>query len=89
MVVNILGLTGTHIFIAALSFSLLGILIGFGIWQKTSTHADQNMQRIMQALGLLVLLTMFAGLMGWWLPGMALAVIAMLIMIIFVGHAIA
>lgn len=89
MVVNILGLTGTPIFIAALSLSLLGIVIGFGIWQKTSTHADQNMQRIMQALGLLVLLTMFAGLMGWWLPGMALAVIAMLIMIIFVGLAIA
>jgi hypothetical protein len=89
MVVNFLGLAGTQILATALSLSLLGMILGFFLWQKTSTRADETMPRIMLALGLLVLLAMFAGFMGWWLPGMALAAITILMMIVLVRFAIA
>jgi hypothetical protein len=89
LVVNLLGLTGTQIVVAALSLSLLGMILGFVLWQKTSTGANETMQRMMPVLGLLVLLAMFTGLMGWWLPGVALAAITILLAIIIVRFAIA
>jgi hypothetical protein len=86
--VNLLGLTGTQLFTSALSLSFLGIAVGLGLWQKTSTNTDQNIRRAMQALGLIVLLTMFAGFMGWWIAGLALSTIIVLLIIISIHLAI-
>ena len=89
IIVNFLGLTGTQISTTAFSLSFLGIAIGLGLWQKTGTNADENIRRAMQALGLAVLLTMFAGLLGWWIAGLALAAITALLIIISIHLAIA
>jgi hypothetical protein len=89
MIVDLLGLTGIQIATAALSLSYLGIAIGLGLWQKTGTNADQNIPRVMQALALSVLLTIFAGLMGWWIAGLALSAITTLLIIISMHLAIA
>jgi hypothetical protein len=89
MIVNLIGLSGTQLSIATFSLSFLGIAIGLVLLQKTGAHADQNRQRAMQALGFVVLLTMFAGLMGWWIAGMALAVITALLIVISIHLAIA
>jgi hypothetical protein len=45
MIINLLGLTGTQLSIAAFSLSFLGMAIGLGVWQKTGTNADQNIWR--------------------------------------------
>jgi hypothetical protein len=42
----------------------------------------------MQALGFVVLLAMFAGAMGWWMVGLALAVITILLLVISLRFAI-
>jgi hypothetical protein len=89
MIVNLLGLTGTQLSIAAFSLSFLGMAIGLVVWQKTGTNADQNIRRAVQALGLIVLLTMFAGLMGWWIAGLALSAITVLLIVISIHHALA
>jgi len=89
IIVNLLGLTGNQISTGALSLSFLGIAIGLGLWQKTGSNADENIRRAMQALGLVVLLTMFAGLMGWWITGLALSAITVLLIIISIHFAIA
>jgi hypothetical protein len=82
MVANILGLAGVPLATLAISLSFLGIAIGWTLWQKTSTRADRNAQRVLQALGLIVLLAMFVGAMGWWLAGVALCAIALLLLVI-------
>lgn len=89
IVANILGLTGKQASIIALFLSFLSMAIGLGIWKRISTSADQNMNRVMQILGLLVLLTMLAGSMGWWLIGSVMAVITVLLMVIFLRFATA
>lgn len=89
MIVNLLGLSGTQLSTAAFSLSFLGIAIGLVLLQKTGAHADQNRQRAMQALGFVVLLTMFAGLMGWWIAGLALSAITALLIVISIHLAIA
>jgi hypothetical protein len=89
MIVNFLGLTGAQISTIALLLSFLGIAIGLGLWQQTGTKADQDMRRVVQTLGFVVLLTMFAASMGWWIMAIALLVIAILLMVISLRIAIA
>jgi len=89
MIVNILGLTGAQISTIALFLSFLGIAMGLGLWQLTSTKADQDMRRVVQTLGIVVLLTMFAASLGWWIIAIALLVIAILLMVISLRLAIA
>ena len=88
MVVNILGLTGAQIATAALALGFLGMAIGLGVWQQTNTDANRNILRVMQALGFVVLLTMFAASMGWWIAGMALSAITILLLVISLRYAI-
>jgi hypothetical protein len=89
MIVNLLGMTGTQLSTTAICLSFLGIAFGLGVWQRTGTNADQNIRRAMQTLGLVVLLTMLAGLMGWWIAGLALSVITALLIVISIHLAIA
>src|ERR1043165_1432176 len=82
LLVNILGLRGIPLATLAISLSFLGVAIGWALWQKTGVKADGNAQRVLQVLGLIVLLAMFVGAMGWWLAGVALCAIALLLLVI-------
>jgi hypothetical protein len=89
MVANILGLTGPQISTAALFLSFLGMAIGLGMWQQTITKADRDIRRVVPTLGFVVLLTMFAASMGWWMVAIALSVVTILLMVISLRFAIA
>jgi hypothetical protein len=80
--VNILGIPGVPLATIAISLSFLGTAIGWALWQKTSTKLDGKAQRVLQTLGLVVLLAMFVGAMSWWLAGVALCAIALLLLVI-------
>jgi len=82
LIINILGLTGAQITGIALCLSFLGIASGLGLWQQTGTKTDQDIRRATQTLGLAVLLTLFAASMGWWILGMALSAITILLLVI-------
>jgi hypothetical protein len=89
VVANLLGLTGTQASTIALSLSFLTMAIGSGLWTRISTSADQSISRVMQILGALVLVSLLAGSLGWWLIGIAIAIITVLLMVIFLRFATA
>jgi flagellar biosynthesis protein FliR len=89
MLVNILGLTGTQISTAAVFLSFLGMAIGLGIWHQTDNKSDSEIPRIVQALGFVVILTMFAASMSWWTAAIVLSVLTILLMVISIRFAIA
>jgi hypothetical protein len=89
LLVNFLGLTGTQISTTALILSLLGIAMGLGLWHQTSGKTQERIPRVVQALGLAVLLAMFAAFMGWWTIAIALSVITILLMVIALRFAVA
>ena len=82
MVVNLLGLTGAQITGAALLLSFLGMAVGLGLWQRTSTAADQDRPRVVRALGIAVILSMFTSALGWWIIAVVLAIITILLLFI-------
>lgn len=88
VVLDLLGLGGAQISTAALCLSFVGIASGLGLWHETNDSADQNIRRVMQALGFLVLLTMLAGSIGWWMVGIALSAVTSLLIVISVRFAI-
>jgi len=89
MVLNNQILHGGQIFELIFALSLLGIVIGFSLWQRTSREVDSNIRRLMLTLAIVVLLAMFAGLVGWWLAGIVLAVLTILLLLIGVRFAFA
>jgi hypothetical protein len=89
MIVNILGLKGAQISTIAILLSFSGIAIGLGLWQPTSTKADRDLGRVVQTLGFVALLTMFAASIGWWIVAIALLVLSILLMVISLRFAIA
>jgi hypothetical protein len=89
MVINNRILNGKQIFAIALALSLLGIVFGLGLWERTGQNTDSNANRLMRTLALVVLLAMFAGLIGWWLAGTTLVVITMLLFLISMRFAFA
>lgn len=82
MVVNFLGLNGIQLSTLAICLSFLGIAMGLGLWQRTITKADTSIQRLMPAIGVVVLFALFSGAMGWWMAGLALLVITILLLVI-------
>ena len=89
MVLNNQNLNGKQIFAITFALSLLGIVVGLSVWQRISGEVDSNIKRLMQTLAIVVLLAMFAGLIGWWLAGTVLAVITILLLLISVRFAFA
>jgi hypothetical protein len=89
MVVNILGLTGSQVSLATLILSITGILIGLFLWEGTNSKVNGNRPRIVQFLGLVVLLSLLATYMGWWAVATVLAVIIILLVIISLRFAFA
>jgi hypothetical protein len=89
LVANLLGLSGKQTSAAALSLSFLGIVMGVGAGRLTGNNEQRNFARSMQVLALLVLLTLLVGMLGWWLAGMALSAVTILLMLISVRLAVA
>ena len=84
IVANILGLTGSQISLTMLILSISGILVGLGLWQQTNRQA---IPRVIQTLGLVVLLTLFTIYIGWWTIATVLTVIIILLMLISIRFA--
>lgn len=89
MVVNVLGLAGSQISTIALSLSFLGIGVGLGVWQPETSRLGRNANRAMQTLGFVVLVAVVAGVMGWWVIAIALAVTSTLLLMISLRFAFA
>lgn len=89
MVVDVLGLTGAQISTFALSLSFLGIAVGLGVWQPTTSNLDRSAKRAMQTLGVVVLLAVVAGMLGWWVISVAFAVTTILLLVISLRFALA
>jgi hypothetical protein len=89
MLVNILGLTGTQIFTIAIFLSFTGMAIGLGIWQQAGDKSDSDIPRVVQVLGFVVILALFAASMNWWTPAIVLSVLTILLMVISIRFAIA
>jgi len=88
-VLNTPMLKGGQILAITFALSLLGIVLGLGVWQRTSRGADSNINRLMQTLAIVVLLAMLAGIAGWWLVGTVLAAITILLFLISLRFAFA
>jgi len=73
--------TGGQLLMGALVLSLLGIIPGFILWKRTSANVRPDVQRVMGTLGIVVLLAMLGGLLGWWFAGLFLIVLALLLIL--------
>lgn len=85
-VINLNGLSGKQVLGISLTISLLAIVIGLGIWEsqmEAATKGFMQPQRVRRALALAVLLGMLSGLMGWWIAGIVLIVLAVLLLAIW------
>jgi hypothetical protein len=83
IVLNLTGLTGGQLFNITLAASLLGIAIGFGLWENTrATDRATNLARAMRTMGVAVLLALLTSIMGWWLPGLLFSVVTILLLVI-------
>lgn len=85
LVLNTPGLTGEQILWLTLAASLLGMVIGLGLWENANAPlADQpmNLKHAMQTLAIIVLLAMLSGFMGWWGAGVILCALAILLWVL-------
>jgi hypothetical protein len=82
MLVDVLGLPGVQISIIALIFSFLGMAIGLGLWHQTAKNSGSAIPGVILALGVVVILSMFATWMGWWLLAIVLCVLTILLIVI-------
>jgi hypothetical protein len=89
MLVNFLGLTGAQISTTALILSLLGIAMGLGLWYQTSGKTQETIPRLVQTLGLIVLLALLAAFMGWWTIAIFLCVVTILLLVLALRFAVA
>jgi hypothetical protein len=88
MVVDMLGLTGAQISTSAIFLSFIGIAMGLGLWEPTGTKANRDLRRVVQILGFVVLLTMFAASVSWWIVAIALLAVSILLMVIALRYII-
>jgi hypothetical protein len=63
--------------------------IGLGLWQQTDNKSASEIPRVVQALGFVVILSLFAAAMNWWTVAIVLCVITILLMVISLRFAIA
>jgi len=89
IVLRTLGFTGGQLFAGAFVLSFLGIILGFILWWRSGADMNSNIQRVMQSLGIVVLLAMLAGLAGWWLAGILFIVLVLLLFLMLVRLTIA
>jgi len=91
LVLNISNFTGGQLFWFMLIFSLITIPGGFALWTTTNSlliGKALELQRAVLTLAILVPLSLFAGLMGWWFMGIILCAVTFLLLAIMLSLAI-
>lgn len=89
VVVDAPYLTGHQIFGISLAASLLSIGMGFSMWLKASKPWREKARQAVRAMGALagsILVGIFVGLMGWWLPGLLIFVITLIGAGVIIGY---
>jgi hypothetical protein len=79
------GLTGKQVLIISLAVSLVAIIVGLRAWERQMGVVNKGLsqpQYVKRTLGLVVLFAMFSSLTGWWLAGIVLCVLAILLLVI-------
>jgi hypothetical protein len=85
MVLDLIGPTGGQVFGLTLATSLLGMVLGLGLWEnnaRLNINRYTNRHRALQAQGLAVLLALLTGLVGLWAAGLIFCVLAILLLVI-------
>jgi hypothetical protein len=89
--VDLPQLTGMQIFVGALAAGLLLTGLGWGLWivrYRPKQGDGSDVTGAMLALTAIVLLGMVAGILGWWLIGVACLVLSLLLILSTLGHLI-
>ena len=85
MVLNLTGPTGGQVFALMLAASLIGLVMGLGLWENAPApdiNRYTNMRRALQALGIMVLLALLASIIGWWAVGLIFCALSILLLMI-------
>jgi hypothetical protein len=83
IVINLAGLTGSQVFALMITASLLGILVGLGLWERSkgpSGGRRLGTTSAMRFLAVIVLLALLTSLMGWWGIAGLFVVVALLLL---------
>jgi hypothetical protein len=92
VVLDLRGLTGTQVVVAAVVGSLLAIALGLGLWTVTAGPLTGSNLEVVRAMALVTVgavFTMLASLLGWWMWG-GLALVASILLIgAVIGHYLA
>jgi hypothetical protein len=89
LVVNLPYFTGNQIFAFALAASLLGMVVGAGLWvvaNRPLNRPGRDVTRAMGALAGSVLIGTVVGLLGWWMFGVIIFTITVLLIGAIVGY---
>ena len=84
-------LTGMQIFIGMLITGLLLTGLGWWLWMKNTPSNRAGRSTVMSAmlaLTAIVLVGMIAGILGWWVIGVACMVLSLLLVVSTLGHLI-
>jgi hypothetical protein len=85
MVLDLPGMTGGQVFAWTLAASLIGLVLGLGLWENAAGSTNdryRNRHRIFQALGIMVLLALLASIIGLWAAGLFFCILAVLLLVI-------
>jgi hypothetical protein len=84
MVLDLTGAAGGQVFGLTLAMSLLGMVVGLGLWENNRLKINRytNRHRALQAQGIVVLLALLTSLVGLWAVGLIFCVLAILLLVI-------
>jgi hypothetical protein len=89
LVINSSQFTGIQILVFTLFLSLLGMLLGAGLWVVSNRPLYKPAVEVLYAMVALagcVLAGIIAGLLGWWVPGVFLLTITILLIGAIIGY---
>ncbi len=89
LVVDVPYLKGDQLFGLAFGASLLCLTAGFGLWFRASRPLRERGRQAARAMVVLagsVLVGITIGLLGWWLPGLLIFVVALLGIGVIIGY---
>jgi len=87
MVLNLPGVTGGLVFALLIIICLVGILIGLGLWEKSSRPQKRRIlesAHAMKFLAVIALVAVLTSLRGWWMIAGLCLVLALLLFTVLV-----